>query len=436
MSPLPSVSVEAKDLTKVFGLRRFGTSLSPERPSDPREAQRYQVDRPGDFVAVDSVSFNISRGERVGFIGHNGSGKSTLFQMLSGILRPTGGSLAVNGSVGTLLEPGSGFHPEFTGRENLRMAAEVMGLPRAELEPALAEAADFAELDLFLDRPLRTYSQGMLLRLAFSLNVMVRPDILLIDEALAVGDLRFQQKCFDLLRSGRAAETLLLISHDLSALSTLVDRVIVMDHGRLIFDGPVKAATAAYLRALHGRGRAGSVAPTGAGLVPSAYSTEAEIPWITLAPDQLSGSGKIDLRRLALVDETGQFPAVVQAGDPLTLELDLEVPEANLPLIFGYIVHDRLGQNLCGQNSFDKTGSPLTIPVPGGYRVSLSFNWPSVKPGPYTVTVGIGEGYHSETHEILSWAHHVFQVECCCFDAVVTTVFSNPLQRVALRPRA
>lgn len=431
-----SPAIEAKDLSKVFGLPRSDTHEEGSRPSDAREARRYKNKVPGQFLAVDGASLRIERGERVGFIGHNGSGKSTLFQLIAGILRPSSGFLKVKGEVGTLLDPSSGFHPEFTGRENLRMAAQLMGLPRKLLNEAISQAADFAEIDLFLDRPLRTYSQGMLLRLAFSLNVMVKPDILLIDEALAVGDLRFQQKCFEFLRSGQAAETLLLISHDLSALTSLVDRIVVLDHGRIIFDGPSREAITAYLRALHSKGspfqkQAGS----GGDSEISLYERDEVLPWIHPEAAQLTGSGKVQLLRLALVDEGDEFPSFVQEGQSLRIEFDLSIPDPEAPLIFGYIVHDRLGQNICGHNSMDKTGAPISVERAGDYRMTLSFMWPALKPGSYTITVGVGEGYHSNTHEILSWAHHVFQIEAVSPGSVVTTLFSNPIQRLALRPK-
>jgi lipopolysaccharide transport system ATP-binding protein len=218
------------------------------RPSDRLK----QVLRPGkryyrDFVALDHVSFDVARGEAVGIIGRNGSGKSTLLQIVTGVLRPTSGTVSVKGKIAALLELGSGFNPEFTGRENVFLNGAVLGLSRAHMERKFDEIAAFADIGSHLDQPVKTYSSGMLMRLAFSVQVFIEPEVLIVDEALSVGDIFFQQKCFKHLRRilGEGA-TLLFVSHDTGAVQHLCNRAILLRKGRQVFVGPPEQAVSRY----------------------------------------------------------------------------------------------------------------------------------------------------------------------------------------------
>jgi lipopolysaccharide transport system ATP-binding protein len=199
------------------------------------------------FWAVRDVSFRIAPGEAVGLIGQNGAGKSTLLRLVCGLGRPTHGHAHVDGRVAALLELGTGFHPYLTGRDNLYVNAIVSGLRRTEVDALYEDIVRFAEIEKFIDQPLRTYSAGMQLRLGFSVAVHVDPDILIVDEALAVGDGHFQQKCVDRIDSfRRAGKTLLLVSHDLSLIRRFCKRVLWLDHGTLVGDGPAEQVTGEY----------------------------------------------------------------------------------------------------------------------------------------------------------------------------------------------
>jgi ABC-type polysaccharide/polyol phosphate transport system ATPase subunit len=203
--------------------------------------------QPDLFYALKDVSFRMQHGEGLAVIGANGAGKSTLLSMVAGLVPPDRGTVAVNGRV-ALLELGSGFHPDLTGAENVRLNAAMLGIGRKRLEAILPEIVDFAEIGDFLDEPLRTYSTGMMMRLAFSVAIHVDPDILLVDEVLSVGDAAFQTKCFDrVLQFRRKGKSILCVSHASGTVQQLCDRAIWLDRGDLALDGPIGEVNDAYL---------------------------------------------------------------------------------------------------------------------------------------------------------------------------------------------
>jgi ABC-type polysaccharide/polyol phosphate transport system ATPase subunit len=199
------------------------------------------------FYALRDVTFQVEQGERLGVIGHNGAGKSTMLNIATGLCSPTAGVVQVNGRVAALLELGSGFHADLTGAENVRINSALMGLNRRESRARFEEIVDFSGIREFIDEPLRTYSSGMTMRLAFSVAVNVDPDILIIDEVLGVGDHTFFKKCLDrIMQFQRSGKTILCVSHSLATLEQLCSRAIWLDHGRLVETGPVKQLIEAY----------------------------------------------------------------------------------------------------------------------------------------------------------------------------------------------
>jgi len=198
------------------------------------------------FYALKQVSFSVERGESLAVIGSNGAGKSTLLGLVAGVLMPDSGVRRVNGKIGALLELGSGFHPDLTGRENVRLNAALLGFSRRQIADAFEGIVEFSGLREFIDEPLRTYSSGMVMRLAFSVAIHTEPEILLIDEVLAVGDVAFQAKCIERIHTFRkAGKTLLFVSHS-TMIERLCDRALWLDHGELILNGPVAEVSAAY----------------------------------------------------------------------------------------------------------------------------------------------------------------------------------------------
>jgi len=218
-----------------------------------------------EFVALDGISFEVRRGETLGIVGRNGAGKSTLLAMIAGVLTPSSGSARVHGRLGALLELGAGFHPEYSGRENIHLGARLLGLDSAEVEARFESIVAFADIGEHLDQPMRTYSSGMFVRLAFAVHTAFDPDVLIVDEALAVGDAAFQSKCFRRLRELKERGTaIVLVTHDVHSVRLFCDRALWLDHGRLRMAGDPEPVTAEFLRDLSGGAPPGGIGADGA----------------------------------------------------------------------------------------------------------------------------------------------------------------------------
>lgn len=243
--PSEDIVISARNLTKAY--RLFGHPGDRVKQFLSFGLQQYHRE----FTALREVSFDIRRGETIGIIGRNGSGKSTLLQLICGILKPTSGTIEVNGRISALLELGAGFNPEFTGRENVHFQGALMGLVKAEMEKRFDDIAAFADIGEFIEQPVRTYSSGMFLRLAFAVASHVDPDILVVDEALAVGDSLFQKRCYARIRQlQNQGMTLILVSHDHELVRNLTNRAMLLDKGVPLFWGETREATHRYRKIL------------------------------------------------------------------------------------------------------------------------------------------------------------------------------------------
>ena len=238
-----------KESTSGFRPTSFRELISQSIRGALSRNRKVVVKAPEDFWALKDVSFSLAEGTRLGVIGGNGAGKSTLLKILSRITEPTEGRIQIFGRTASLLEIGTGFHPELTGRENIFLNGTLLGMGRDEVRRKLDQIVDFAEIGAFLDEPVKHYSSGMYVRLGFSIAAHVDPDILILDEVLAVGDVQFQRKCFGKMEElGKAARSVILVSHDLAAVSSLCDRCIILDRGRIAFDGTAGEAVVRYYR--------------------------------------------------------------------------------------------------------------------------------------------------------------------------------------------
>ena len=305
---------------------------------------------------LQDVDFEIKPGEAVGIVGVNGAGKSTLLKMITGTTQPTCGHIQLEGRVAALLELGMGFHPDFTGRQNAFMSGQLLGMQVEEIEQLMPQIESFAEIGEAIDQPVRTYSSGMQMRLAFSVATARRPDILIVDEALSVGDAYFQHKSFERIRSFRAAgTTLLIVSHDRSAIQSICDSAILLENGRLAMRGKPEEVMDYYNAMLAQR---------------EGQTVRQEM----LANGQvqtISGTGEAGIISVRLLDARGRSLEVAEVGQPVVLEVQTEVRKDIERLILGFMIKDRLGQAIYGINThrLDKAVTDLSA----GERVTFRF---------------------------------------------------------------
>lgn len=326
-----------------------------------------------------NISFNLAQGEALGIIGVNGAGKSTLLKLITGTVHPTSGIVNVSGKVAALLELGIGFHPDFTGRQNVYMAAQLLGYNNSDIDQLMPDIESFAEIGDYIDEPVRVYSSGMQMRLAFSVATAHRPDVLIIDEALSVGDAYFQHKSFNRIRAFRElGTTLLIVSHDKAAIQAVCDRAILLNNGEIALEGEPEQVMDFY-NAL--------ISVQDAVLIEQTENAQGSV-------QTRSGSAKVKVESVMLVDETGQALDQVKVGQLITLQVLARVYEDSEHLVMGYIIKDRLGQTIFGTNSSYlnqtlhhlKAGEDLT------FNASFVAN---LGEGSYSVTVALHE---SETH--------------------------------------
>ncbi len=325
------------------------------------------------------INFHIEPGHAVGIVGVNGAGKSTLLKIITGTTQPTDGSVFIDGRVAALLELGMGFHPDFTGRQNAFMAGQLLGISSDEIAAAMPEIEQFAEIGDYIDQTVRCYSTGMQVRLAFSVATAVRPDILIVDEALSVGDTYFQHKSFDRIREfRRLGTTLLIVSHDRSAIQSLCDRALLLEDGFVIKDGPPEEVMDFY----------------------NALIAERENATVTVekAADGRarthSGTGEARVENIQLLDGSGRSVEAVDVGIPVTLQIDVAIHAPIARLVLGFGIRDRLGQVMYGTNTHleDKPVLDLRAGDRLSYRIAFPAN---LGPGSYSVQTALTS---SETH--------------------------------------
>lgn len=334
------------------------------------------VPEPEERWVLRNISFEVHPGEAIGIVGRNGAGKSTLLKMIAGIIRPTEGGIALNGRIAAILELGMGFSAELTGRQNVFHAAGMMGFSHAEIEAALDDIAGFAEIGTFFDQPIRVYSSGMQMRLAFAVATAFRPDILIVDEALAVGDAYFQHKSMERIRAFQAQGTsLILVSHDKVALQSLCTRAILLDNGTMLRDGDPQSVLDYYNALL--------------------AKKEGEDIDVETLPDgrirTVSGTRHAVIETARLVGPDGGPLDTVNVGDPVTLLVSARVKEEIPSLVLGYAIKDRLGQTLFGTNT---AFSGQTIETPRvGNVANFRIDFPMLLgPGTYSITLALSGG--------------------------------------------
>jgi lipopolysaccharide transport system ATP-binding protein len=389
-----------------------------------------------EFWALKDVSFEVKKGETVGIVGRNGSGKSTLLQMICGTLNPTSGSIKTNGRIAALLELGSGFNPDFTGRENVYLNASVLGLSKEEIDARFDEIERFADIGDFISQPVKTYSSGMTVRLAFAVIAHVDADILVVDEALSVGDAFFTQKCMRFLRTFMQTGTVLFVSHDTGAVVNLCSKAVLLNGGQVAKTGSPKEITESYLAALYEvdqdvNGTLGETAKD-----PISQENELDqyrdmrenlinssnlrndIEVFKFNPDQAGfGTGYAKIISVKLLDQFNAPISWFVGGEDVVLEICcLAVKAISCPIV-GFQFKDRLGQVIFADNTYLIYKYNPQAAAPGcEFIASFTHRLPLLPTGDYSITVAIADGsqeHHAQHH----WMH----------DALVLRVHSSSL---------
>lgn len=433
---LDPVAIHAEGLGKAY--------LMFSKPQDRLKQMIFRRRRYYDeYWAFQNLDVTIRRGETVGILGRNGSGKSTLLQVIAGTLRPTTGTVEVKGRVAPLLELGAGFNPEFTGLENVRVSASVLGLTDSEIDERTDAILEFAGIGDFVRQPVKTYSSGMFARLAFAVAAHVDADILIVDETLAVGDAAFVQKCMRWIRQFKERGTLLFVSHDTSAVTALCDRAIWLDSGRLRADGPPKEVTLQYQAAIQGEAEGDAFTVRGRR---RRAPTKRDVRHETLAAsdkrnaievfafDQNApsfGKGGAHVENVRLEDADGSDLPAILGGEDVRLVISCRADQPIEGPIVGFYIRDRLGQDLFGDNTYTTYSHAQMILAAGEkFTASFDFTMPYLPVGDYSVSVALAAGTQAD-HVQHHWIDEalIFRSET---SHVMQGLIGVPISRVAL----
>ena len=406
---MSDIAIQISNLSKAYKIfdkptDRIKESLNPF-------GKRYSKD----FYALHNVSVSIYKGETIGVIGKNGAGKSTLLKMITGVLTPSSGNITINGRIASLLELGAGFNPEMTGIENIYFNGTIMGYTKKEIDAKLDDILDFADIGDFIHQPVKMYSSGMFARLAFAVNVNVKPDILIVDEALSVGDVFFQNKCFkrmaDLQKQG---VTVLFVSHDMGSIRQLCSKCLWLDNGTKRQYGPVEEVAAAYFNEqLAERNQLHKEAvkqpqEVDRGIQP--VLTEKQMILPRLAPCQGFFNKDVVIQSFVFL-ENGCQAAILEDGHTYEAVMAVEFHKAFDKLIYGFVVENNKGIAVIGVNSWmTSQGKTINVDSPGTILARFTFTMPKIMQGSYTVSPAVAQGTASE-HIQLTWLENALMVD-------------------------
>jgi len=354
-----------------------------------------RLKRHQDFWALHDVSFEVKRGETFCIVGENGSGKSTLLQMVAGILHPTSGTVGIYGRVSALLELGAGFNPEFSGRDNVYLNGSILGLTTRQIDQRYKDIAAFAEIGNFIDQPVKTYSSGMVVRLAFAVAINVDPEILLVDEALAVGDIYFRQRCMRKVHELRQRGiTILFVSHAVSDVKAIGDRVLWLDRGRMIDVGEPDRVVSKYLAAMTEKDstylllKSATDPPPRRGGLMTAPEIVETIPNI----DHRFGDGRAAIMGIAVLDEQGRTLPILEPGSRILVRISVRATaDVALPIV-GFMLRNQLGLDFSGTNTA-REGYELA-PLQTGDVTTVDFylDLPELYPAAFSFSPAIADG--------------------------------------------
>lgn len=380
---MADIVIKTDKLSKVYRLYNKPLDRLKEAIMSFGDRSKYHKD----FRALEEISFEIRRGETVGIIGKNGSGKSTLLKILTGVLTPSSGNLFVVGRVSALLELGTGFNPEYTGIENIYMNGTIMGYSKEEMDAKLENIISFADIGDFIYQPVKTYSSGMYVRLAFAVAINVDPEVLIIDEALSVGDIKFQQKCYRKIEEFKLDKTVLFVSHDLIAVNKFCDRTIWLNEGTIIEDGKPFEVSKKYQ----------------AFMLDSKISKYNEldkedtlVPIDNLQLNDVSldvlGDNKVQIIGVGLYDVSNKKVAIVTKGQAVKVYIRVKFNTTINNPIYGFSIKDRLNNIVTQSNSYVLGQSVKPGKAGETTNVTFGFTIPNLNIGSYTITPALASG--------------------------------------------
>jgi ABC-type polysaccharide/polyol phosphate transport system ATPase subunit len=418
---MSSHAIELSGVTKIY--RRYSGRQFATLKSALLQRSILRDLRPDEtFPALTDVSFAVPKGITFGVIGRNGSGKSTALKLVAGITKPTSGTVVVNGRVSALIELGAGFHPEISGRENVYINGIMLGLSKREVTSRFDEIVDFAELKEFIDAPVKTYSSGMYMRLGFAVAIHVNPDVLLVDEVLAVGDEGFTHKCLDKFAElRRLGKTILLVTHSLGLVERFCDQALWLDHGRAQAQGDPRRVIDAYLASVEKSEDAHLAAATAKAVAavssestvgptpplpteparPSTAQPDGELKNMFQAVEGRWGSREIEITDVALLDRSGNRSFIFHSGDPMAVRLTLMAHAPATDFVFGLSLFNADGVCCYGTNTFIEEMDPERLE--GQAEVTLWIESLDLVEGTYKLDVAVHtcDGYPYDYHRLL-----------------------------------
>lgn len=364
-----------------------------------------------DFLALRNVSFQVFPGETFCIIGENGSGKSTLLQIIAGILHPNAGDVFVRGRVSALLELGSGFNPEFTGRQNVYLNAAVLGLSRREIESIFSEIEEFAEIGEYIDQPVRTYSSGMAVRLAFAVAIQVRPDILLVDEALSVGDVYFRQRCMRKIHEMRAGGVgILYVSHSMGDVQSLGDRALWLDAGQVRQTGAAEEVVNGYLGAMAEKDNVylgvRKASPDGGPVIRNSTEIVDRIPNI----DRRFGDGRAEIIGMAILNAAREPIHVLEPLSQIIVRISaLASDDIGQPIV-GFLMRNHMGLDFAGTNTAREHSDLPPMKAGDIYTIEFSLLLPEFYPSSFSFSPAVADG-RLESNTICDWIDNAIVLE-------------------------
>ena len=419
-----NLAINVCDVTKIY--RLYDKPIDRLKESISLTHKKYHKE----FFALDKISFSVEKGSTVGIIGTNGSGKSTILKIITGVLNPTTGSVEVDGNISALLELGAGFNMDYTGIENIYMNGTMMGFSREQMDAKLPEILDFADIGDFVYQPVKTYSSGMFVRLAFALAINVEPEILIVDEALSVGDVFFQAKCYRRMEEIRkTGTTILMVTHDMGSVIKYCDKVILLNRGKFLAEGPAGEMVDLYKKIL--AGRMDDLEADLAKRLDSNFSDMMELnndinkshakeyhglmkEKISINPNKTEyGDGRAEIYDLGLLDSKGELTNLLLKGEEFTIREKIRF-NANIESpIFTFTIKDKKGTELSGTNTMFE-GAPVK-PVKPGDEVVVEFKQKmTLQGGEYLLSMSC-TGFEDGTHVVY---HRLY-------DVTFITVISN-----------